>query len=159
MKIILIILILSLLILGVSNILGLFLVFCKGFGGLLVLYGAMTAATVTISLSLYNHIDNIIKDIPEKLKYKDKNLYYKAIDSLELLKTESLSNTGVAVFNVCLYLLVQNIKVFSCDNAGLFSYINLLVSIFTLMSFIYLLYDLLNAFKVSSKYRSIIKKG
>ena len=75
MEIILIILSVSLLILGLSSTLGWVSIFCKSFEGLSVLYGAMTPATVAISLALYNHIDTIIKDIPEKLKDKNESLY------------------------------------------------------------------------------------
>ena len=159
MKIILIILGISLIILGISSISGWILIFCKSFEGLSVLYGAMTAATVAISLALYNHIDTIIKDIPEKLKGKNEHFYLKSIDSLTLLKKEALSNTFLAVVNICLYFSVRSINVFSCNTESLLSYTNLLVSIFTLLAFVYMIFDLIKAFQVSVEYRSIIKKG
>lgn len=87
----------SLLILVFSSTLGWVSIFCKSFEGLSVLYGAMTAATVTISLALYNHVDTIIKDIPEKIKDNNEFLYVKSIDSLTLLKKETLSNAFLAV--------------------------------------------------------------
>lgn len=159
MKTILIILGISLIILGLSSILGWISIFCKSFEGLSVLYGAMTASTVAISLALYNHIDTIIKDIPEKLKDKDEFFYVKSIDSLTLLKKEALSNTFFAVVNICLYFSVRSLEFFSCNTESLFRYMNLLVSIFTLLAFIYMIFDLIKAFQVSVEYRSIIKKG
>lgn len=149
----------SLLILGLSSTLGWVSIFCKSFEGLSILYGAMTAATVAISLALYNHIDTIIKDIPEKIKDKNEFLYVKSIDSLTLLKKETLSNAFLAVVNICLYFSVRSLEFFSCNTENLFIYINLLVSIFTLLAFIYMIFDLIKAFQVSVEYRSIIKKG
>lgn len=159
MKTILIILGISLIIIGLSSVLGWSSIFCKSFEGFSVLYGAMTAATVAISLALYNHIDTIIKDIPEKLKDKNEFFYVKSIDSLTALKKEALSNTFLAVVNICLYFSVRSLDIFSCNTESLFSYINLLVSIFTLLAFVYMIFDLIKAFQVSVEYRSIIKKG
>ncbi|MGE6442106.1 hypothetical protein ACQKC9_11150 [Psychrobacter sp. NPDC078409] len=159
MKTILIILGISLILLVLSSILGWVSISCKSFEGLSVLYGAMTAATVAISLALYNHIDTIIKDIPEKLKDKNESFYVKSIDSLTLLKKEALSNTFLAVVNICLYFSVRSLDVFSCNTESLLSYINLLVSIFTFLAFVYMIFDLIKAFQVSAEYRSIIKKG
>ena len=159
MKTTLIILGISLILLVLASILGWVSIFCKSFEGLSVLYGAMTAATVTISLALYNHIDTIIKDIPEKLKDKNESFYVKSIDSLTLLKKEALSNTFLAVVNICLYFSVKSLDVFSCNTESLLSYTNLLVSIFTLLAFVYMIFDLIKAFQVSAEYRSIIKKG
>jgi hypothetical protein len=152
------ILVISLIILGLSNILGWISIFCKSFESLSVLYSVMTAATITISLALYNHIDTIIKDMPEELKFKNEFLYMKTIDSLTLLKKESLSNTFLAIVNIFLYFAVQKLGIFSCSSGYLFSHANVLVSIFTLLSFIYIIFDLITAFQVSGDYRSIIKK-
>jgi len=155
----LLIILVSVIILAVANLLGIVPSFCAILGSLIALYTLIAVLTVTISIALYNHIDTIIKDIPEELKEERKESYDIAIDSLAFLKKESIANIPLAIVILVVYFLVTNSEVFACSSNILAANFNLLVTLITSTFFIYIISDLIKAFLTASEYRSIIKKG
>ena len=155
----LLVILVSVIILAIANLLGVVSYFCAILGSLIALYTLIAVLTVTISIALYNHIDTLIKDIPEELKGERKELYDIAIDSLTLLKKESLSNIPLAIVILVVYFLVTNSGVFVCSINILAANFNLLITLIASTFFVYIINDLVKAFLTASEYRSIIKKG
>lgn len=108
MRNLLLVILVSVIILAIANLLGVVSYFCAILGSSIALYTVIAVLTVTISIALYSHIDTIIKDIPEELKVQREELYDIAIDSLTLLKKESLSNIPLAIIILVIYFLVTN---------------------------------------------------
>lgn len=158
MRNLLLVILISVIILAIANVLGVVSYFCAVLGSSTSLYTVMTVSTVTISIGLYNHIDTIIKDIPEESKAKKEELYNKAIDSLTLLKKESLSNIPVALLTLVMYYFVTNSELLACSMNNMSANLNLLITIISSVIFIYIITDLVKAFLTASDYRSIIKK-
>jgi hypothetical protein len=155
----LLVILVSVIILAIANLLGIVSYFCAILGSSIALYTVIAVLTVTISIALYSHIDTIIKDIPEELKEQREELYDIAIDSLTLLKKESLSNIPLAIVILVAYFLVTNSGIFVCSSNILAANFNLLITLISSIFFVYIISDLVRAFLTASEYRSIIKKG
>lgn len=155
----LLVIFISVIILTIANLLGVVSHFCAILGSSIALYTVIAVLTVTISIALYSHIDTIIKDIPEELKEQKGELYDIAIDSLTVLKKESLSNIPLAIVILVIYFLVTSSGLFACSTDNLAANFNLLISLISSTFFVYIISDLIRAFLTASEYRSIIKKG
>lgn len=155
----LLVILVSVIILAIANLLGIVSYFCAILGSSIALYTVIAVLTVTISIALYSHIDTIIKDIPEELKEQREELYDIAIDSLTLLKKESLSNIPLAIIILVIYFLVTNSGFFACSTSDIAANFNLLITLISSTFFVYIIIDLVRAFLTASEYRSIIKKG
>lgn len=149
----------SVIILAITNLLGIVSYFCAVLGSSFALYSAITILTVTVSIGLYNHIDTIIKDIPESLRIEKDELYDKTIDSLTSLKKEILSNIPIVISVFVVYYFVTSADNLSCTTNNIAANINLLATITSSALFIYIVTDLLRAFLTANDFRSIIKKG
>lgn len=159
MRNLLLIILVSVIILAIANLLGVVSYFCVILGSSIALYTVIAVLTVTISIALYSHIDTIIKDIPEELKEQREEMYDKAIDSLTVLKKESLSNIPLAIVILVIYFLVTNAGIFSCSINDIAANFNLLITLISSTFFVYIISDLVRAFLTASEYRSIIKKA
>lgn len=152
----LLVILVSVIILAIANLLGIVSYFCAILGSSIALYTVIAVLTVTISIALYSHIDTIIKDIPEELKEQKEELYDIAIDSLTLLKKESLSNIPLAITILVIYFLVTNSGFFACSTSDIVANFNLLITLISSAFFVYIIIDLVRAFLTASEYRSIV---
>ncbi|ALF59642.1 hypothetical protein AOC03_05915 [Psychrobacter urativorans] len=151
--------IVSLILVAIINYIAMVQYLCMLLDNITPYQSAITILITTISLFIYNHIDTIIKDIPEVLRDTKKDLYNSAIDSLTALKNEIISNLILAVSILLVSYIVNNLKFFSCNINYTSANLNLLATIFFSLTLIYIIFDQISAFKFSSEYRSLIKKG